>query len=155
MLQCPIPVASAALQQFVSGQSLGLGRKDDSQVVKVYEAISGATVGGRTSQPKEGDNVGDLWVFEDGTSEEILEVGAEPRHHLILSNQYTRVLRVQFLPNDTTLAHRHAEDSLYFFLVQGGAFYLDYQIFFPCCPCLTFCYYVASLSVLFLQVSML
>jgi L-threonate 2-dehydrogenase len=43
-LQSPIPVASAALQQFISGQSLGLGRKDDSQVVKVYELITGAPV---------------------------------------------------------------------------------------------------------------
>jgi 3-hydroxyisobutyrate dehydrogenase-like beta-hydroxyacid dehydrogenase len=39
-LACPIPVASAALQQFISGQSLGLGRLDDSQVVKVYENIT-------------------------------------------------------------------------------------------------------------------
>jgi hypothetical protein len=36
-LMCPIPVASAALQQFISGQSLGFGKLDDSMVVKVYE----------------------------------------------------------------------------------------------------------------------
>lgn len=39
----PIPLASAALQQFISGQSLGLGKRDDSQVIKVYEALNGTT----------------------------------------------------------------------------------------------------------------
>jgi putative dehydrogenase len=43
-MQSPIPVASAALQQFISGQSLGLGKLDDSQVVKVYESITGAPI---------------------------------------------------------------------------------------------------------------
>lgn len=45
-MQCPIPVASAALQQFISGQSLGLGRLDDSQVVKVYENVTRVPVKG-------------------------------------------------------------------------------------------------------------
>lgn len=45
-LASPIPVASACLQQFISGQGLGLGKSDDSQVVKVYEIITGATVVG-------------------------------------------------------------------------------------------------------------
>eukprot|EP00521_Asterionellopsis_glacialis_P012661 CAMPEP_0195301308 /NCGR_PEP_ID=MMETSP0707-20130614/29082_1 /TAXON_ID=33640 /ORGANISM="Asterionellopsis glacialis, Strain CCMP134" /LENGTH=115 /DNA_ID=CAMNT_0040364213 /DNA_START=21 /DNA_END=365 /DNA_ORIENTATION=+ len=36
-LGSPIPLASSALQQFITGQILGYGRKDDSQVVKVYE----------------------------------------------------------------------------------------------------------------------
>ena len=39
-LKCPIPVATAALQQFISSESLGLGKQDDSQVVKVYEQIT-------------------------------------------------------------------------------------------------------------------
>jgi putative dehydrogenase len=43
-LACPIPLASAALQQFISGQSLGLGRLDDSQVVKVYENVTKMSV---------------------------------------------------------------------------------------------------------------
>merc|ERR1719491_2100864 len=43
-LECPTPMASAALQQFVAGASLGLSREDDSQVVKVYEALSGVSV---------------------------------------------------------------------------------------------------------------
>lgn len=48
-LQAPIPIASAALQQFISGQSLGLGRLDDSQVVKVYEHITKVPVCGSGS----------------------------------------------------------------------------------------------------------
>ena len=120
-LQCPIPLASAALQQFISGKSLGYGRKDDSQVVKVYEMITGIPVGKRHKAPvSEGDNVGDIWVMEDGSHEQIVEVGDEPRHHVVFNNQYTRVLKVRFGPKDTTLAHRHAEDSLYFFLVSDG-----------------------------------
>jgi 3-hydroxyisobutyrate dehydrogenase-like beta-hydroxyacid dehydrogenase len=43
-LQCPTPIASAALQQFISGQGLGLGQQDDSQVVKVYETITRTSV---------------------------------------------------------------------------------------------------------------
>ena len=43
-LASPIPVASASLQQFISGQGLGLGKCDDSQVVKVYEIVTGAKV---------------------------------------------------------------------------------------------------------------
>lgn len=43
-LQCPTPLASAALQQFISGASLGLAREDDSSVVKVYETLAGVSV---------------------------------------------------------------------------------------------------------------
>jgi hypothetical protein len=46
-LMSPIPVATAALQQFISGQSLGLGKLDDSQVVKVYENVTKVPVVGR------------------------------------------------------------------------------------------------------------
>ena len=121
-LQSPIPVASAALQQFISGQAMGLGRKDDSQVIKVYESVTGVPVAKNSSVSSkvEGDNVGDVWKMQDGSEEEILEVGAEPRHVTVISNEYVRALRVSFPPGDTTFAHRHAEDSLYFFLVKGG-----------------------------------
>ena len=49
-LMCPIPVATAALQQFISGQSLGLGAQDDSQVVKVYENVTKIPVVGGVKQ---------------------------------------------------------------------------------------------------------
>lgn len=145
-LQCPTPIASAALQQFISGASLGLARKDDSQVVKVYESLTGVPLMKKKngsddgkkrkivemSSKKEGDEVGDLW---DG--EEILEVGDEPRHKMVLSNEYTRVLKVKFPPNDTTLAHRHAEDSLYFFLVEDGLNVINHvKGFDPQCDCM-------------------
>ena len=52
--------------------------------------------------------------------EEIIEVGMDPRHNVVLQNEYVRALLVSCPPEYTTMAHRHAEDSLYFFLVQGG-----------------------------------
>ena len=150
-LHCPTPIASAALQQFISGASMGLLRKDDSQVVKVYETLTGVPLVQKkkedeassedmkklkivdmTDAKKEGDEVGDLW---DG--EEILEVGEEPRHKMVLSNEYTRVLKVKFPPHDTTFAHRHAEDSLYFFLVEGGLDVINHvKGFDPQCDCM-------------------
>ena len=141
-LQAPIPVASTALQQFVSGQSLGLGKKDDSQVVKVYERITGAPVGCHPTNKEEksfGDDVGDLWRFEDGTIEEILEVGDEARHNVVLSNEYVRALRVSFPPGDSTVAHKHSEDSLYFFLVEGGLSVVNHiKGSDPACDCMEF-----------------
>mgnify|MGYP003866186883 CR=1 FL=1 len=137
-LQSPIPVASSALQQFISGQSLGLGKKDDSQVVKVYERISGVPVGRDKAQNKvEGDRVGDLWKENDFV-EEILECGSEPRHLIVLSNEYVRALRVSFPAGDTTLAHRHAEDSLYFFLVEGLSVVNHIKGSAPACDCMEF-----------------
>jgi hypothetical protein len=137
-LQAPIPIASAALQQFISAGSLGLSKKDDSQVVKVYEKITGVPVG-TSPRANEGTLVGDLWKLDDGTMEEILEVGAEPRHQIVLSNDYVRALRVSFPPNDCTLAHRHAEDSLYFFLVEGVLDVVNHvQGNAPACDCMEF-----------------
>lgn len=142
-LQCPIPIATAALQQFISGASLGLAKKDDSQVVKVYEALSGVSVqkssGGNNNDLKEGDDVGDLWVLPDGTREPIVEVGDEERHKIVISNEYTRVLKVKFGPKDTTWAHRHAEDSIYFFLVEGGLNVVNHvKGSDPACDCMDF-----------------
>jgi putative dehydrogenase len=139
-LQSPIPVASAALQQFICGQGLGLSRSDDSQVVKVYENITGVPVGSSSTR-KEGSQVGEYWKMADGTLDEIVEVGSEPRHKIVLSNDYVRVLRVSFPPNDTTLAHRHAEDSLYFFLVnvENGLTVVNHvQGRDPQCDCMGF-----------------
>ena len=140
-LQCPIPLASAALQQFISGSSLGLSRDDDSSVVKVYEALAGVSISQKSASASmsEGDNVGDYWVLPDGTKEQILEVANEERHQLVLSNEYTRVLKVRFPPKDTTWAHRHAEDSLYFFLVEGGLSVVNHvKGSDPICDCMEF-----------------
>ena len=147
-LQCPTPLASAALQQFISGASLGFAKEDDSSVVKVYETLAGVNVssssqaqsnGNIAAEIKEGDNVGEYWALSDGTKEEILEVADESRHFLVLSNEYTRVLKVKFQPNDTTWAHRHAEDSLYFFLVDGGLNVINHvKGSDPMCDCMEF-----------------
>jgi putative dehydrogenase len=74
-LQVPTPLASAALQQFISGQGLGLSQQDDSQVVKVYENVAGVKVSGKS---QEGTRVGDYWRLPDGRFEQIVEVGSEP-----------------------------------------------------------------------------
>lgn len=145
LLRSPVPLAGAALQQFISGEALGHGRRDDSNVVKVYEAVTGAPVAkrspvGMVPGRKYGSEVGDWWVLEHtGKEEQIVEVGDEPRHHLVLQNEFVRVLRVQFAPDDTTLAHRHAEDSLYFFLVEKGLSVINHvQGSQPKCDCMDF-----------------
>lgn len=140
-LQAPVPLASCALQQFISGASLGLSKQDDSSVVKVYETLTGVSVSQSktNSSAKEGDEVGDLWVFADGTKETIREVADEKDHHLILSNEYTRVLKVTLPAKNTTWAHRHAEDSLYFFLVEGGLNVINHvKGNDPQCDCMDF-----------------
>lgn len=43
-LNLPVPLASSALQQFLSGSAAGLGRQDDAAVVKVFEKLTGVTV---------------------------------------------------------------------------------------------------------------
>lgn len=135
-LQVPTPLASAALQQFISGQGLGLSRHDDSQVVKVYESVAGVKVSG---VQREGTQVGDYWRLPDGSLEQIVEVGNEPRHQVVLQNEYVRALRVSFPPHDTTLAHRHAKDSLYFFLVEGGLSVVNHvQGRTACADCMEF-----------------
>jgi len=139
-LKAPVPLACTALQQFIAGQGLGLSRKDDSELVKVYEIVTGVPVGVPV-KPKEGDGdqVGDIWVTDDGSSEPIVEVGREPRHHIVLSNEYVRALRVEFPPGDTTLAHKHAQDSLYFFLVSGRTDIINHvKGSDPQCDCVDF-----------------
>jgi len=48
----PCPMAGQAMQQFLAARGLGLGSKDDSFVVKVYEALGGAKV----ARPMEGES---------------------------------------------------------------------------------------------------
>jgi putative dehydrogenase len=45
-LQFPLPLASAALQQFLAAAASGYGREDDCAVVKVYEQLAGIDVAG-------------------------------------------------------------------------------------------------------------
>ena len=40
----PLPLASAAHQMMIAASAMGLGKEDDSQVVKAYEALTGKSV---------------------------------------------------------------------------------------------------------------
>lgn len=42
-----------------------------------------------------------------------VEITSEPRHHLVLENQYVRVFDVTVEPKGTTLVHRHNHDYLF------------------------------------------
>lgn len=144
-LGMPVPMSALALQQFMGGVGMGLGREDDSSVVKVYEVLGGVSVSDSAaaaavaSSSKHGDDVGDDWLLPNGNKETILEVGEEKRHKVVISNDYTRVLKVKFPPKDTTWAHRHAEDSLYFFLVPDGLSVINHvKGSEPICDCMEF-----------------
>ena len=138
-LGMPVPLSAVALQQLIGGVGMGLGREDDSNVVQVYETLGGVSVSGSVKDTKEGDDVGDYWLLPNGQKETILEVAEEERHNIVISNEYTRVLKVKFPPKDTTWAHRHAEDSLYFFLVEDGLNVINHvKGSDPKCDCMEF-----------------
>ena len=122
-LRCPVPIATAALQQFISGTGLGLDKKDDSQVVKVYEALSGVSVSGSASKVADsasGNEIGDVWVLTDGTKETIVDCFDECHHHGVIANEFVRVMKAHIPARDSTRAHRHSKNSIYFFLTEGG-----------------------------------
>lgn len=48
-LRFPLPLAAAAHQQFLAAAAAGLGREDDSAVVKVYERLAGIEVADRSA----------------------------------------------------------------------------------------------------------
>lgn len=136
-LFCPTPISNAALNQFIAGVGMGLGKKDDSQLTKVYEQFTGVPVG--KTKLKLGDEVGDLWEIKPGVFEEIVEVANEPCHNVVLENEYIRLIKVKFEPNYTTVAHRHAEDSLYYFLVEDGLHVINHvKGSDPACDCMEF-----------------
>eukprot|EP00956_Cyclotella_meneghiniana_P004134 scaffold5048_cov82-Cyclotella_meneghiniana.AAC.4 len=140
-LGMPCPLSAVALQQLIGGVGMGLGREDDSSVVRVYETLGGVSVceSVKDRSTKEGDDVGDYWLLPNGQKETILEVAEEERHNIVISNEYTRVLKVKFPPKDTTWAHRHAEDSLYFFLVEDGLNVINHvKGSDPKCDCMEF-----------------
>jgi len=41
-----------------------------------------------------------------------VEIEDEPRHHLVISNEYVRALAVEIAPHERTLCHRHPHDYL-------------------------------------------
>ncbi|WP_082090811.1 L-threonate dehydrogenase [Halomonas sp. HG01] len=52
-LAMPTPVTASALQQFTAAKGAGLGREDDSAVIKVYERLSGITLPEAANDPQE------------------------------------------------------------------------------------------------------
>jgi 3-hydroxyisobutyrate dehydrogenase-like beta-hydroxyacid dehydrogenase len=73
-MQCPIPLASVALQQFISGQCLGLGKSDDSQVVKVYERITGVSIASKV-EIKKAESMDTQDVVAPTTGQNVVVVG--------------------------------------------------------------------------------
>ncbi|HKD84010.1 MAG TPA: hypothetical protein VKB58_04630 [Terriglobales bacterium] len=49
----------------------------------------------------------------------VVDIADEPRHHLIIANDYIRAFAVEIPPHDRTLCHRHPHDYLIY--VAGGA----------------------------------
>lgn len=49
----------------------------------------------------------------------VVDIADEPRHHLIIANEYIRAFAVEIPPHDRTLCHRHPHDYLLY--VAGGA----------------------------------
>ncbi len=56
---------------------------------------------------------------QSSDGEKAVPVEAEPDHHLVLQNRYTRVFKVEVPPHASTLLHRHDRD--YVFVVLGPA----------------------------------
>jgi quercetin dioxygenase-like cupin family protein len=47
-----------------------------------------------------------------------IQVSREPRHHIVLENEWVRVLDVRIPPGDTTLMHKHSTPSVFVVLRQ-------------------------------------
>lgn len=52
-LTFPLPLAASALQQFTAAAAAGLGRQDDSAVIKVYERLAGIRLPAAANDPGE------------------------------------------------------------------------------------------------------
>ena len=55
----------------------------------------------------------------DYPCEHVVPIDEEPRHHLVIANEYVRALAVEIAPHDRTLCHHHAHDYLLY--VAGDA----------------------------------
>ncbi len=54
-LRMQLPVANAALQQFLAASAMGLGREDDSAVIKVYQQLAGFQLPVSAANPSDGN----------------------------------------------------------------------------------------------------
>ena len=66
-----------------------------------------------------------VWKKGDGTEEEIIEVEQEPRHHISVVNEHTKIITIKMDPGDTTLAHRHESDTIVVILMHDGIDFIN------------------------------
>src|ERR1700733_5452715 len=50
----------------------------------------------------------------------VVELTAEPHHHLVLENEQVRVFLLELKPGDFTLMHRHSHDYVTIFLGESN-----------------------------------
>ena len=55
-----------------------------------------------------------------GTSIDPLQIDLEPHHHVVLKNQYVKVMDVRIDPGDTTAYHTHAHDTVFIHLSDSA-----------------------------------
>ena len=55
----------------------------------------------------------------DYPCEQVVPIDEEPRHHLVIANEYVRAFVVEIAPHDRTLCHHHEHDYLLY--VAGSA----------------------------------
>jgi hypothetical protein len=51
--------------------------------------------------------------------EQAVPIEQEPRHHLVIENEFVRAFAVEIAPHDRTLCHRHAHDYLLYVVGDG------------------------------------
>lgn len=56
----------------------------------------------------------------DDAEEQVIDLEDEPRHLIDFENKYTRIITIRMDPYDTTLAHRHARDTIIIILMKNG-----------------------------------
>ena len=75
----------------------------DAPVETIEIEVKKAITPGIAAQPK---------IYEPGSLHEPVPVEMEPHHHVVLWNQYVRVLDVLFPPGDPALFHTHSNDNV-------------------------------------------
>jgi quercetin dioxygenase-like cupin family protein len=51
--------------------------------------------------------------------EHVVPIDQEPRHHLVIENEFVRAFAVEIAPHDRTLCHRHPHDYLLYVVGDG------------------------------------
>ena len=81
------------------------------------------------SAPKNESNAeiwkSNVWKKVDGSVEPVIELDDEPHHHVSFVNDYTKIITIKMEPHDTTLAHRHAKDTIIFICMENGVDFIN------------------------------